>query len=245
MTDQDFGAVTALEFRVSPKQGFEDIVEEFDIAFRPLGTTRRSLIWDGNDIAMVERDAIRVILGWLPAETPETPAFLIVAVGQSPNDRGVEVDGQTCAMINQMVRDHVESYLPICNVLRADVAGPVNADVIDTLADMLRRDYQPDRSEEQTRIKTSPWAHDGTETDRVYGHYSKQSPFLQTETQDEVMDAQYRELAAQAPISLPQRLTIYTLGATMLLYTPPLGATLLVYSTLRDLTPTQPASLAA
>lgn len=51
---------------------------------------------------------------------------------------------------------------------------------------------------------------------------------------------------AHKELSLQKRLTIYALGATMLIYTPPVGATLLVYTTLRDFaTPKHPERLAA
>jgi hypothetical protein len=245
MTDQDFGAVTALEFRVSPKQGFEDIVEEFDISFRPLGTTRRSLIWDGDDVVMIERDAIRIVLGWLPAKDEETSSFLIVAVGQAPNTAGIEVDEHTCAMINLMVQDHAASYLPVWNVLRADVEGPVDPDLVDIVAETLRNDYHPDPSQDQPGVRPSPWGYASHEADPAYALHPRRGAVSQEPQEDEVEDADYRDLAAPAPISLPQRLTIYTLGATMLLYTPPVGATLLVYSTLRDLAPAQPTRFAA
>ena len=68
------------------------------------------------------------------------------------------------------------------------------------------------------------------------------------EKDDEVLDGDILDPQEDTGIhftsdeaSLPKRLTIDTLGATMLIYTPPVGASLLVYSTLRDLIPQENA----
>jgi hypothetical protein len=53
----------------------------------------------------------------------------------------------------------------------------------------------------------------------------------------EVLPVSANVPAKPEPMSLPKHLTIYALGATMLIYTPPVGASLLAYSALRDLTP--------
>lgn len=247
MNEQDFGTIAALEFRASPDQGFEDIVEEFDIAFRPMGLSSRSLTWNDEDIAFIERDSIRIALGWLPSDTKDVPGFLIVAVGQAPNSGGIHVDPLTCAMLKSHVLQHAETYLPIGNVLHADATQPVGTELIDMVSEMLRRDYQKLGDTAPAQDSGAFGWSEPVKADPAYEVHPKSCDTAQGEMGQNdaanVLDAEFYDLVADKALSLPKRLTIYTLGATMLLYTPPVGITLLVYTTLRDFGPDEPPRL--
>jgi len=247
MTEQNFGTVTALEFRVSPEQGFEDIVEEFDISFRPLGLTRRSLIWDGEDIAIIERDSIRIVLGWLPPEHPDDHVFLVLAIGHAPNSRGVTLDDSTNSMLSSLLINHAKSYLPIGAVLHAKATRPVGTELIDTMCDVIRRDYQQAATTVHEDVSHPIWTFEtAPEQEGSDMGFAELDQATQERTQSstaDILDADYVDLDSVEVLSLPKKLTIYTLGATMLLYTPPVGATLLVYTTLRDFMPDQPRRL--
>ena len=214
MTEQIFGTISALEFCVPPRQDFEDIVEELDIAFRPTGMTRRSLIWDGDDVAMIERDSMRVLLGWVPSGRADGSHVLIFGVGQSPLEMSVDIGQETCRFVKNMLLSHLESYLSFTELAQLDANRPLDSDFVDTVGDLVHR--APVASD--IDLASNPVI-EGVFPDKVYNN-------------NNVMDAEHEE-----ECSLPQRLTIYTLGATMLIYTPPVGASLLIYSTLRDFAP--------
>lgn len=227
MIEQNFGTIAALEFTHPPQHGFEDIVEEVDISFQPVGLTRRSLIRDSEDIASVERDNLRVTLGWLPPEDEDGSYYLIMAVGPTRDSGSIHITMETCGFVKDVLVEHLASYLDFETVFNAEATQTVGAELIDTVTDILRCDY--DARPAKTKSPFAP-LHDPED-----------------ETWSEIGRAQpdgFREMSQMAQVeqecSLPKRLTIYTLGATMLIYTPPVGASLLVYSTLRDLMP-QPA----
>lgn len=242
MFEQNFGTIAALQFCVPPSQGFEDIVEELDISFRPYGLTRRTLTWDSDDIAIIERDSLRVLLGWMPSVCKGVPSFLIFAVGHATNGGNLLVNRETCEFVKEVLLEHLESYLDFETVFHADATQPVETELVDTVVEILHRDFM-----------TAPAAEAPTEararyTDRIHARVTpaaSKSGGLDGEVMEKVDNDPELDMvidgmrAGTLPerISLPKRLTIYTLGATMLIYTPPVGATLLVYSTLRDLVP--------
>ncbi|WP_371224310.1 hypothetical protein [Roseovarius sp. 2305UL8-3] len=234
MTEQVFGTIAALEFCVLPRQGFEDIVEDLDISFQPTGLTRRTLIWDGDDIAIIERDALRILLGWLPPEFPGAPGYLVMAVGKSPNNFGVEVGVETCQFIKELLLAHLASYLTARRVLHKDTDQQVDSELMDDVAEILAKEA------------AQSWPAQGAANEQDEASGQTASP-LDSGSKDkntaEFIEAEFHDLGNDEDCSLPKRLTIYTLGATMLLYTPPVGASLLVYATLRDFAPADPLAL--
>jgi len=215
MTEQDFGTIAALDFCVPPRQGFDDIVEELDIAFRPEGTRRRALTWEADDIAVIERDAVRLLLGWVDTGRADGSHFLVLGVGQSAAEPEIHVGPESCRYIKTILMAHLESYLSYTELLHVDTAQPLTGDLVDMVAEILRC---------QTTLQAR--------TTR-----SQNNPLSEEALRKALDDDMIIEPAAPDECSLPQRLTIYALGATMLLYTPPVGASLLLYSTLRDFAP--------
>ena len=86
MTPQSYGSVVAMEFKARPSVSFEDIVEEFDVAFQMVDSQSRSLTWEREDTAIIDRDYVRVAMGWLPSKSKGQPWHLIIAVGSSPDE---------------------------------------------------------------------------------------------------------------------------------------------------------------
>jgi len=246
MTKQSFGTIAALKFTAKPKQGFEDIVEELDITFRPFGLNRRSLTWDNDDIAIIERDSLRVLLGWLPSEKADGSSFMVFAVGHATNGGNLLVNRETCEFVKEVLLTHLDSYLDFEAVFHSDATQPVGIELVDTATEILHRDFA------ETVVKSSPRVTTkGIPQVRVYTrdlNIDKPAPRIHTPSMDDV-DSQIEALSGEVlpvsanvpakpePMSLPKHLTIYALGATMLIYTPPVGASLLAYSALRDLTP--------
>ena len=240
MPEENFGTIAALEFCVPPSQGFEDIVEELDISFRPFGLTRRSLTWDSDDIAIIERDSLRVLLGWLPAAFEGGPSFLVFAVGHATNGGNLLVNPETCEFVKEILVGHLESYLDFETVFHADATQPVGTELVDTVTEILNRDFgKPDDKSLHTPGSRN------FRRDRAYTRditvdaaFAKaHAPTVQNDDVEVIPPDQVDIISAEEETSLPKRLTIYTLGATMLIYTPPVGASLLAYSALRDLVP--------
>lgn len=227
MSSQTFGTIAALEFSTAPDQSFEDIVEEMDISFQPIGLNRRSLIWDTDDTAIIERDTLRVLLSWLPAFSANGSSFLVVAVGETPSGGPLTINREVCDMVKEVLISHLESYLDFGTVFHTEATQPVSTALIDTVTEILRHDYTRTPSAHGPNHNARAWPHDPEDVcDTIFRTGSRRD------------DTRNPDPHVPPKISLPQRLTIYTLGATMLLYTPPIGASLLVYSTLRDLMPT-------
>lgn len=231
MIEQNYGTIAALEFAQSPKHGFEDIVEEVDISFQPVGLNRRSLIRDSEDIAIIERDNLRVVLGWVAPADLTAPHYLVLAVGPTDMSGQIHITPETCGFVKDVLVDHLGSYLSFATAFHAEATQIVGADLVDTVTEILHRDYDDVPLIEvdwpaTANIPFDAALHAGHDLGRAQpcDGIRESSQLVQLEQQ----------------CSLPKRLTIYTLGATMLLYTPPVGASLLVYSTLRDLMP-QPA----
>ena len=210
MNRQEFGTIAALDFCVPPRQAFEDIVEELDIMFRPEGLTRRSMIWDGNDLAMIERDAVRLLLAWVSTGRADGSSYLVIGVGQSPEADGTAINAESCRFVKTALLAHLESYLSFHEVVHVDVACPLDSAVLDRFAEIL------------------------CDLPVCAGQHHSQAPdaTIRFDTLDTLDGTEPIEAC-----SLPKRLTIYALGATIFLYTPPIGATLLAYTTLRDFVP--------
>ncbi len=231
MTTQIYGTIAALEFARPMRHGFEDIVEEVDISFQPVGLTRRSLTRDSEDIAIVERDNLRVLLGWLPPADSSGSYFLLLAVGPSPHGDTVTVTPETCGFVKDVLLAHLQSYLSFDTVFHADATQPVSSQLVDVVADILLNDFNADVASNYVRPTShhSPFDNVNHATDDIWSAFSR--------PQSARRRPGGQAIQPEADISLPKRLTIYTLGATMLIYTPPVGASLLVYSTLRDMLP--------
>mgnify|MGYP005852614475 CR=1 FL=1 len=246
MTEQNFGTIAALQFCVPPSQGFEDIVEELDISFRPYGLTRRTLTWDSEDIAIIERDSLRVLLGWLPAVCKGMPSFLVFAVGHATNGGNLLVNRETCEFVKEVLIEHLGSYLNFETVFHAEATQPVETDLVDTVTEILHRDFATPATRQPPRDENiRGWTRDRAYTRDIAQQKGRRKTRLQDlevldfdiETDVDTPSTRMTGTALPDEMSLPKRLTIYTLGATILIYTPPVGAFVLVYSTLRDLMP--------
>ncbi|RBI67886.1 hypothetical protein DQW77_17155 [Roseovarius sp. TE539] len=284
MTQQHPGTVAALQYAQRPALDFTDIVEDFDTAFQDGTFSQRCLTWDCEDVAIFDREMVRVALGWMAPETTDQPWYLIVAVGAAPDADGTPLTRDFCEELAAHILERTAEYLPYDAVLRSEADGAIDADLIDTIADRIqgatpRPDSTPepwegrstDASEPEpsghadetatgfSRLQdalagsaTSAWL--STLKSRFTGPGAKEdagadsasaAPELHVPGMSGMPSAgeadAMRELreafCGTAPdngISQPMHLSIYALGATMLLQAPPVGAALLVYTVLRE-----------
>ncbi|MEM7733040.1 MAG: hypothetical protein AAF280_09690 [Pseudomonadota bacterium] len=75
MNAQVYGSVVAMEFKACPKVPFEDYVEDFDLAFEMVDSATRSLTWERADLAFIDRDYVRVAIGWVVALNGQRPSL--------------------------------------------------------------------------------------------------------------------------------------------------------------------------
>lgn len=238
MTPHAHGVVTALEYRTRPEMAFADIVEEFDIALQFVDATKRSLTWDCEDIAVIERDNLRIGLGWLPSEEPGTPWYLIFAVGPVQDRKLPAVASESLDFLAQRIVERTSEFLPADAVLHGEAGQPVSPDLIDTLLDLLRQTAtarrddapaaQPQRDRAAREIRVSPAMPDAADGETIDAGADE----------GRVAQAGRRWLPAlQGQASGPMRLSIHTFALTLMLHVPALGAFLFVYGLLRDVHP--------
>lgn len=256
MDTQSFGSVVAMEFRRRPSIAFADIVEEFDIAFQMVDSRTRALTWDCDDIALIDRDGVRVALGWLPGSEKGQSWHLVVAVGTAPGTSEDSIDPASFRFIADRIVERSRDYLPVNAVLNGEASQPVTAELVDTVFDLLRmstNDMHGDRpapGKDRAKNGSQRGGHAGPDDTMVppwMGASSAQSANgASTENRNgigtrlrnsEITNHLGQMLLTRAEPTEPLRLTIHTLALSLCLYVPPLGAAMFAYTMLRDIFP--------
>lgn len=217
MSRQTHGEIAALEYHGPPEMAFPDIVEEFDIASHGLATQVRRLTWDGDDIALIDRECVRIALGWLPPERESRPHYLVIAIGPPPRRKGrtTGFDPGAYGVLMDRALERVGTYLPYDAMLRGPASQAVGAALLDRTFDLLGATAPRLRPEdvEIARRKRAEARDGGWKRDAVEPEALPQIP------------------------SPPLRLTVVALGLTLFLHAPPVGAALLTYTALREAQP--------
>jgi hypothetical protein len=216
MSRQIHGEIAALEYHGPPGMNFPDIVEEFDIASQGLATQIRRLTWDGDDIALIDRECVRIALGWLPPERENRPHYLVIAIGPPPRrNRCTTFDPTAYQVLLERALERVAGYLPFDAILRGPASRTVGTAMMDRTFDLLGATgprLRPEDIEAATRkraeARDGAWQRDALEPESL-----------------------------PAIPSQPLRLTVVTLGVTLFLHAPPVGAALLAYTALREAQP--------
>ncbi|SLN36481.1 hypothetical protein PEL8287_01729 [Roseovarius litorisediminis] len=238
MTRDKFGTVAALQYANRPKLDFATIVREFDTSFQLVDGQERSQTWISSDLVIIDRDLVRVALGWLDPTAADAPWHLIVAVGHTPRQANIAPVPGYIDSLAQYIVGHFSYLLPYDALLHGTVNRPVSSKVIRTVADLLRfsentvpHDILP--RDKDRFIVTGTQMCPLNASLETNGHHA---PPDEAHNHDDTHASTPIDvnLRAEHGISLPKRLTIYTLGMTMALQVPPLGAFLLTYAALRD-----------
>ncbi|MEM6499317.1 MAG: hypothetical protein AAF709_21650 [Pseudomonadota bacterium] len=247
MNAQAHGSIVAMEFKAAPGISFKAFVDDFDLAFQMVDSRTRSLSWERDDIAIVDRDYVRVALGWLPSEAKGKPWHLIIAVGSAPDEDLTRIEPASYEFLADRILDRTSEFLPATAVLRGEASQPVAAPLMDNLFDLLSaedsaihgdtdapedviREGEEGNYADMVDSMLPPWARDANRSE---------------DFADKVFDKADEMLIEKNPLfklgqsecSDPMRLTIHTLALSMCLYVPPLGAALFTYTMLRDIVP--------
>jgi len=258
MEMQSYGSVVAMQFRRRPGVEFKEIVEEFDGAFHMVDSQTRALKWDGDDIAVIDRDSVRVALGWLPPETEEGRWHLVIAVGATPGSDGTRIEPRSFRYLADRIVERSRTRLPYSAVLHGPAHKPVGAALIDTTFDLLRMDTTDmpgDHREARKKMAFSgnvddyadmfsemsqPWMRDADAEDAPSPDESARTDTVHGGTAGLLSDVTghlQKMLETRAAPTEPLRLTIHTLALSLCLYAPPLGAFMFTYTMLRDVVP--------
>ncbi|WP_372921250.1 hypothetical protein [Roseovarius sp.] len=237
---QTQGFVVGFEYRACPRMEFSDIVEEFDLAFRFVDAQTRALIWDCDDIALIEREYVRVALGWLPPDDDSGSWHLVAAVGPIKGPNSARINPEAFRFVADQIEKRTQDFLPADSVLRGDAHQEVGPELIDSIFDLLRDSAQAPCD------TTAPDARTDTRTDPSAraGEMMDEADIMDDDA--DIIDAVpvlpraaavQRWLTTRAEPTKPMRLTIHTLALTMMLYVPPVGAFMFAYTMLRDIVP--------
>lgn len=247
MSANSYGSVVAMEFAARPDISFSDFVEDFDAAFQMVDSTTNSLSWERDTLAIIDRDYVRVAVGWLPSAGKDSPWHLIYAVGSSPDEDLSKIELSSYDFLADRILDRTNDVLPATAVLRGEASQPIGPKLIDTLFELLCTDTSdlpadtdlPDpviREEaeedyaDMVETMVPPWAKCPELDDR----YSKE---LFDKAEEALVKKNAQKALNQKECSDPMRLTIHTLALSLCLYVPPLGAAMFAYTMLRDIFP--------
>lgn len=236
---QTQGFVVGFEYRACPRMEFSDIVEEFDLAFRFVDAQTRALIWDCDDIALIDREYVRVALGWLPPDDEGGAWYLVAAVGPIKGPNSARINPEAFRFVADQIEQRTQDFLPADSVLRGDAHQPVGPELIDSVFDLLRDSAKSRCDTTAPRPDPAP---------DPYAGFSEAMDPRETIGDDDhdIIDAVpvlpraaavQRWLSERAEPTKPMRLTIHTLALTMMLYVPPVGAFMFAYTMLRDVVP--------
>jgi hypothetical protein len=217
MSRQIHGEIAALEYHSPPGMGFADIVEEFDIASHGLATQVRRLTWDGDDIALIDRECVRIALGWHRPEREDRPYYLVIAIGPPPRRKAhaTGFDPSAYGVLLDRALDRLSSYLPCDALLRGSASQTVGTALLDRTFDLL--------GATAPRVSAAD-----IETGR-----RKRAEAREGDWQRDAIDP----ATLPAIPSQPLRLTVVTLGLTLFMHVPAIGIALLTYTALREAQP--------
>ena len=236
---QTYGSVVAMEFRTRPSVAFKQIVEEFDTAFQMVDARSRSLSWDCEDIAIIDRDDLRVALGWLPASEEDKRWHLIIAVGAPPQVEMDNIDIGSLRYLASAIAERTQDYLPFSAVMHGEATQPICADLIDMVFDLVRHESSYDTaasapgSKETQAFAAATSAHDSGVTEFKDGIGT---PTMKAgELFDQIQDKLGIYITDPDEPTDARRLSIHGLALGMCLLTPSVGAGMLTYTLLRDI----------
>lgn len=241
-----YGRIAALEYRERPPMDFADIVEEFDIAFQLVDSPARQLIWENDNIAFVDRDCVRVALGWLPPADGAGSWHLVFAVGDAPKCRQKPPGPEVYDYLTERVVERTRTHLPFDSILRGEASRPIGAALITSVFELLRLTAAaaPDvQKPQRSRAHEFPEIIDEDEdTASAFLGGDDARPFYYDPAEDigyidqDLLPKPPSWLTRRAEPTQPMRLTIHAVALSLMIYTPPLGAFMFAYTMLRDIT---------
>jgi hypothetical protein len=169
MTAAPQTTVAALFYALPPAINFARLVADLDAALAGLPQVSRSITWDCDDVAMVDVDGARIVLGWADRLPGTLPACLAVSIGPGPGDGLPDRLTQHADAVASLIVGRIAARLPAASIVWDRVDGVMTAErldgVIDALAaagtvtDTVTGTAPPEVVEEAVEVVMEPVAH--------------------------------------------------------------------------------------
>ncbi|MEL6410104.1 MAG: hypothetical protein AAGK67_14625 [Pseudomonadota bacterium] len=227
MYQENESSIAAFGYREAPSVDFPRFVHEIDMLLQKTDKVPRQILWPEDNIAMIDRDGLRIALGFLPPSENERFSYIIVGVCTLEDlTYGVQKISNM-HLVDKLVQ-RIKVDIPYDTIMRGETPEPVNEALLYSMFDLLRAAFVPEgkRSDSDSvgvaADETAMASYGVILSDDVEKKLSQMPPKL-----------------ARTKPPLPVRLVIHALALSVTLITPPLGAFLFTYSVLRDFFPSK------
>lgn len=224
------GSIAALGYRKCPDVDFSAIVDDIDRILQNTDVHPRQVSWHDNSIAYIDRDGVRIGLGWLPGQGSGALSYLVLAIGPLPVGEAA-LGSVSCIHLADRLVMRIKDDLPFDTVMRGETPEAVDTTLISTIFELLQTDPGLAAQDTRDHSEASDAEQTGRSTRTDGGHFDVIDPHEVTQSTSSLA----RWMDKRALPTAPLRLTVHTLGLSVMLYTPPLGAFMLTYSLLRDM----------
>jgi hypothetical protein len=140
MSDVLTSEVTQLLYRVAPQLNFAQVVGELHKALHEPNCPNPVLTWDCDDIALLDFNAARVVIGYSENLPSEHAACLTVAVGRSPLREAATLAKPDQDTLSQTVIERLQRRFPSDAQQTQTIDQLLTPDLIDGVVDAL---FQP------------------------------------------------------------------------------------------------------
>jgi hypothetical protein len=132
--------VTQLLYRVAPQLNFAQVVGELHKALHEPNCPNPVLTWDCDDIALLDFNAARVVIGYSENLPGEHVACLTIAVGQSPLRQAATLAKPDQDILCHSITERLQQRFPSDTLQTQTIDQPLTPDLIDRVVDAL---FQP------------------------------------------------------------------------------------------------------
>lgn len=231
MYTQNQGSFAALGYRDLDQSRFSDIVRDIDTALQMTDEHPRRITWNGDYIALIDRDGTRIALGFLPPTRWNPCSYLVLAVGTLDDAAGDLLGAVPNIHLADRLLLRIQDDLPCDTIMRGETPETVDSELIWSLFEMLVKTPTLWQAANSDTRPGSPLL-DPHESFEELG-------VIDTHEVDSADTPLTKCLSRRARPTKPLRLTVHVTGLTIMLASAPLGAFMFTYSMLRDVAGTQ------
>ncbi|MEM8775115.1 MAG: hypothetical protein AAGF53_08775 [Pseudomonadota bacterium] len=191
----------------------------------------RQILWPEDNIAMIDRDGVRIALGFLPPSESDQYSYIIIAVCTMEDLVGNRVHKISNIHLADKLVQRVKNDIPYDTIMRGETPEPVDENLLHSMFDLLR-------------AATVPHGKGSDDTTTGIGADDTAMASYGVILSDDVGKKLSQMPPRLARRKMPGlvRLTIHLLALSVTLIAPPLGAFLFTYSVLRDAVPAKTSS---
>ena len=224
--------VAQLLFARPPRLDFAMLVADLEAAFRNCPEEGRHLHWDHDDLAILDVQGSRIIIGLDATLTGDHRACLTLGVGHGPGE-GEPGLARRQDTVSQMIAERIARICPPDAVIWHHSARALTPDLLDALiaelpttsTDRMARDLT--RREEMARLRQ------GLDARRVTAPAANDMPSLPDPQLQELARVRAALLGGPQAPSPALRLAAHAVNASLVCIALPVGAAMVTWSLLR------------